>query len=272
MLDTFKRDQMRKKSAYTETDLLAVARKLYNAPDLQFRVSGQQSGILAIMGPQPVEQVVLVIRTGSSKTLVIMISATIADAGTTILVLSIVALRSDILRRFHEIGIRPLVWSLECRQSASLVIVSAETACTQGFLEYCQLLVSWQQLDRIVIDESHLTITASDYRSCMAQLGWYIRQIRTQTVWLTATLFSVIKKEFIEHNKLVKPKIIRESTNRPNIKYIVNFETGPSVLIERAANLVQVYWLKQEIFDHSRDKIIVYCRTRKEVALFAELL
>ena len=39
-----------------------------------------------------------------------------------------------------------------------------------------------------IFDEGHLTITANDYRPYMAQLGWYIRQVRTQTVWLTATL------------------------------------------------------------------------------------
>ena len=123
-----------------------------------------------------------------------------------------------------------------------------------------------------MINKGHLTITASNYRPCIAQLGWYVRQIRTQTVWLTATLPPVMQEAFIEHNKLVRPRIIRESTNRPNIKYMVSFETGPGALIKRAANLVQVYWPKQEIFDHSRDKIIVYCRTREEVALLAELL
>jgi hypothetical protein len=272
MLDASKRGQMRRRGAYAEADLLAVARKLYNAPDLQFRVPGQRNGVLAIMGPQPAEQVVLVIGTGSGKTLVVMIGAAIADTGTAILVLPMVALRGDMLRRFHEVGIRPLIWSVNCQRSASLVIVSAEAACTQGFLEYCHILVSKQKLDRIVIDEGHLTITASDYRPCMAQLGWYVRQVRTQTVWLTATLPPVMQEEFIEHNKLVKPRIIRESTNRPNIKYMVSLETGPGALIERAANLVQAYWPKQEIFDHSRDKIIIYCRTREEVAQLADIL
>ena len=103
------------------------------------------------------------------------------------------------------------------------------------------MLVSKRKLDRIVLDEGHLTITASNYRPCMAQLGWYVRQIRTQTVWLTATLPPAMQEEFIEHNKLVRPRIIRESTNRPNIKYIVSLETGPGTLVERAANLVQVY-------------------------------
>ena len=53
---------------------------------------------------------------------------------------------------------------------------------------------------------------------------------------------------------------------------MVSLETGSSTLIEKAANLVQVYWPRREIFDHSRDKIIIYCRTRKEVATLADIL
>jgi superfamily II DNA helicase RecQ len=123
--------------------------------------------------------VVLVIETGFGKTLVVMIRAAIADAGTTILVLLMVALQDDMLRRLHKVGIWPLIWSVDCQQSALLVIVSAEAVYTQGFLEYCHILVRKQKLVYIVLNKGHFTITASDYRPCMAQLGWYVRQIRT---------------------------------------------------------------------------------------------
>lgn len=46
--------------------------------------------------------------------------------------------------------------------------------------------------------------------------------IRTQTVRLTATIPPVMQKEFIEQNKVERPRVIRESTNRPNIKYMVS--------------------------------------------------
>ena len=118
---------------------------------------------------------ILVIGTGSGKTLVIIIGTTITDTGTAILVLPMVTLQGNILRHFHEVDIRPLIWSVNCQQSVSLVIVLAETVCTQGFLEYCYILVSKQKLDRIIINEGHLTITASNYRPYMAQLDWYIR-------------------------------------------------------------------------------------------------
>jgi hypothetical protein len=171
MLDASKRGQMRRRGAYSEADLLAVARKLYNAPELQFRVPGQRNGVLAVMGPQLAEQVVLVIGTGSGKTMVVKIGAVIANAGTTILVLPMVARRCDMLRRFHQVGIRQLIWFVDCKRSASLVIVSAEAACTQGFLEYCHIQVSKQELARIVVYEGYLTITASDCRPCMAPAG-----------------------------------------------------------------------------------------------------
>jgi hypothetical protein len=50
-----------------------------------------------------------------------------------------------------------------------------------------------------------------------------------------------MQEEFIEYNKLVRLRIVRESTNWPNIKYMVSRETRLKALIERAANLVQVY-------------------------------
>ncbi|KFY99227.1 hypothetical protein V498_00910 [Pseudogymnoascus sp. VKM F-4517 (FW-2822)] len=61
MLDASKRGQMRRKGAYSEADLLTVARKLHSAPNMKFRVPGQRRGVLAVMGPQPAEQVVLIL-------------------------------------------------------------------------------------------------------------------------------------------------------------------------------------------------------------------
>ncbi|KFY52911.1 hypothetical protein V496_08061, partial [Pseudogymnoascus sp. VKM F-4515 (FW-2607)] len=248
------------------------ARKLHSAPNMKFRVLGQRRGVLAVMVPQLAEQAVLMLGTGSGKTLVFQVGAMVADARTTILILPAVVLRGDMLRRCQLVGTQPLIWSVGCKRSSSLVIMSAEVACTEGFLEYAHTLVGVQELGRIVVDESQLTITASDYRPCMSQLGWYVRQIRTQTVWLTATLPPVMQEEFIEQNKLVRPIIIRESTNRPNVKYLISLEDGSGTLQEKAATLVRTCWPRRDIFDHAKDRIIIYCRTRLEVQGLQELL
>jgi len=53
---------------------------------------------------------------------------------------------------------------------------------------------------------------------------------------------------------------------------MVRLETGIGTLIERAASLVQEFWPRQEIFDHARDKIIIYCGSRDEVYELATML
>ena len=178
MLADLRRSQVRRRSVYSVADLTAVARSMYSKPDINLRIPGQRDGMLAIMGPRPAEQIVIVLGTGSGKSLIFMVGVSVADARTTILILPMVALRVDMLRRFRRLGIQSSIWPDNIKESASVVIVAAETACTYAFLEYAHRLVSHQQLDRIVIDECHLTITASDYRPCMTRLGWYIRQIK----------------------------------------------------------------------------------------------
>jgi superfamily II DNA helicase RecQ len=55
-------------------------------------------------------------------------------------------------------------------------------------------------------------------------------------VWLTATLPPVLQESFIEHNKLVRPRIVRELTNRPNIWYMISLVSAEGgTLIEKAA-------------------------------------
>ncbi|KFY92767.1 hypothetical protein V500_04038 [Pseudogymnoascus sp. VKM F-4518 (FW-2643)] len=222
MHDDIKRGQQQRKRVYLEADLVAVARRVYGAPQLRLRVPGQQAAVLAVLGPQKAEQVIIVLATGSGKTLIVVLAVSIADTGTTILILLLIALRNDMLRRFSDVGIQPLVWTPETMRTAPLVIVSVEAACSERFVEYAQGLVMRQQLCQIFIDEAHFTVTASDYRSDMLHLGWHLGQIRTQTVWLTATLPPALQDEFIQQNKLVQPRIVRESTNRANIKYLLS--------------------------------------------------
>ncbi|KAL3587310.1 hypothetical protein FPOAC2_13204 [Fusarium poae] len=106
----------------------------------------------------------------------------------------------------------------------------------------------------------------------MSQLAWHVRQIRTQTVWLTATLPPIYQELFFEHNKLVRPHIVRESTNRPNIRYIVQQERGLGNLCEQAACLAQSCWTRTDLFKSERDRVIIYCPTKDLVAELADML
>jgi hypothetical protein len=105
MLEACKRARFHTRAAYTEASLLVIARRLYNDPALQFRAPGQRRAILAIFGQHLSEQVVIVLATGSGKTLPILLGTAVEDAGVTVLILPTVALRYDMLGRLRRAGI-----------------------------------------------------------------------------------------------------------------------------------------------------------------------
>jgi hypothetical protein len=109
MLDTIKRVQQHKKGVYSEADITTVTRKIHHRPDLRLRVPGQRATMLAVLGPKKAEQVIVVLATRSGKTLIITVGVSLADARTTILILPLVALRNDMLQRFTDAGIQPLI-------------------------------------------------------------------------------------------------------------------------------------------------------------------
>ena len=100
------------------------------------------------------------------------------------------------------------------------MFVTVEAACTEQFRTYAHKLAATQDLGRIVLDEAHLTITASDYRQAMVDLA-LIRNVCTQFVYLTATLPPAMQATFREQNNLVNLKVIQASTNRRNLFYLV---------------------------------------------------
>jgi superfamily II DNA helicase RecQ len=243
---------------------------LYRNEDMGWKSVEQEQALTLIMSWT--EQVVAILPTGAGKSLLFMLPCTLPDAGVTILVVPLVSLRGDLLRRLRELNIDHLEWLPGERREAGLVLVTVEAASTKDFLQYAQTLIAQQKLDRIVVDECHLTITAVDYRPAMVDLA-IIRSLRTQFVYLTATLPPSMQTEFEERNYLLHPRVVRASSNRPNIFYKVHrAKRGKGSLLEQAAKRVRDAWERSELVNTSRDKIIVYVRTRQEAQQLALLL
>ena len=73
----------------------------------------------------------------------------------------------------------------------------------------------------------------------MTQLGPYVRQNRTQTVWMTAALPPAFEEAFLRRNLLIRPRMIRESTNCASIRYSVVRYRGAGGPYERVSDLVR---------------------------------
>lgn len=249
--------------------LLKSARKLYRDEMLQWRSAAQERAMMTVMSLT--EQVIAVLPTGGGKSLLFMLPCILPDAKVTIVILPLVSLRGDLLRRVRELGLDHMVWRPGEACDARLVFATVEAASTPTFLAYAHGLAATRSLGRIVIDEAHLTVTTSDYRQAMVDLA-LIRSVRTQFVYLTATLPPMIQARFEHQNNLANPKMIRASTNRANLLYAVRRADELANLLEEGAQMARHIWQASGLFDQSRDKIILYARTRAGAINLAGLL
>jgi len=244
--------------------------KLYGNDGMGWKSAEQEQALTTIMSWT--EQVVAILPTGAGKSLLFMLPCTLPDAGITVLVVPLVSLRGDLLRRLRELRIDHIEWSSGERRESGLVLVTAEAASTKDFMIYARALIAQQELDRIVVDECHLTVTAVSYRESIVDLT-LIRSLRTQFVYLTATLPPSMYADFEERNYLVHPIVIRASSNRPNLFSMVRkIKTGNGGLLEQAAAEAQDAWTRSNLFNVSQDKIILYVRTPDEANELASLL
>jgi superfamily II DNA helicase RecQ len=82
-----------------------------------------------------------------------------------------------------------------------------------------------------------------------------------------------MRAEFEERNYLYHPTVIRASSNRPNIFYMVRkIDCQNGSLLNQAAVHAKEAWMDSGFFDHACDKIILYVRTCKDADDLAELL
>ncbi|KAM0713375.1 hypothetical protein Q7P37_010337 [Cladosporium fusiforme] len=260
----------RPRKPWSAETLLGGVKKLYGNREAAWKSAEQEQALTTIMSWT--EQVVAILPTGAGKSLLFMLPCSLPDAGITILIVPLVALHGDMLRRVREMKIDHLEWQPGESREASLILVSAEAVSSKEFMKYARRLIAEQKLDRIVIDECHLTVTAAEYRPSIVQLT-AIRSLRTQFVYLTATLPPSMRAEFEERNYLYQPTMIRAASNRPNIFYMVRkVDAHSGSILEQAAVEAKDAWAESGLFDHARDKIILYVRTCQDAEDLAELL
>jgi len=169
---------------------------------------------------------IIILPTGGGKSTLYLVMSRLHAADVTIVIVPLIALRQDLIRRCRESGI--LYWHynnvdrMEERLHAvpSLVFVDVESATTDQFVAFLRQLHDSGRVDRLVLDEAHLVLTASHYRD---NLGWLgkLRQVPCPFVCLTATLPPHGVLELNQSLHLINPAIQRSSSDRPNLVYSV---------------------------------------------------
>ena len=243
--------------------VLTALRRLYRDPTAKFRSPAQQELVESVALGRA--EVVGVLGTGTGKSLAFLVPIFLPAAATTVVIVPLVALKADLVRRCHNANIAYSIWDPHRDQASEgtpLLFVSADHAVREPFQRHLGLLDAGRQLDRIVIDECHLILTASTYRPKMSLLR-QLRDFRCPIVCLTATLPPVMTNIFVEHMFLERPTIIRTPTFRSDLCYIVHRQTRPTPFTDYMISRIQSLLRRHEADEAAR--LILYV-TRKETA------
>jgi superfamily II DNA helicase RecQ len=229
----------------------------------------QEEGLRAIMRGE--DQVIVVMGTGSGKSLLYMLPAICSPDGLTILVVPIVALQDDQERRCREAGLAVHCWNSRSNigtRSAQVVIVTPESAVTKAFGRLINSEYYSGRLERIVIDECHVVLDSIN--------GWRakIRELKEMTekgvqmVWMTATLPPKNEEEWMRAMGVDETRAvwIREATTRKNIAYRVQ-EYAKADENHEVKDLVEA-----KLKEYGDGSIIVYCQQIKQCKTLSEEL
>ena len=107
-----------------------------------------------------------ILPTSSGKSLSYLLTSSLSISKVTIVILPLVGLKLDILRRAKEFNIPCSIFE-ENKEFKNLTLISIETIVSSTFISLVQDLISNNNLDRIILDECYLLISSSSYRNIM---------------------------------------------------------------------------------------------------------
>lgn len=262
----FRQTPSRHRLYWTDAAAQTALQSLFG-PEARYRSPAQEQMIKQIVAGRG--EVVAALATSEGKSLAFMLPCRLARAGTTVVILPLVVLKQDMFRRCTELGLTFSVWDRHqdpwsCA-SCPLVFVSAEAAVQTPFRAFLAGLDAREALDRVVFDESHLVLTASDYRPKL-RLMQNLRTLRCQFVFLSATIPPILQPTFSHRLLLWDPCIIRsESTFRRDLRYSVAWARADPhrTFIQQAVQGIQGTLEQPPIGDDVTARVIVYVLSRR---------
>lgn len=273
----------------TESILAAAARILRKSSmvEVQFNSEAQRSALFECSMHTVLHDyqssMIVILPTGGGKTLCWAAPARreqdLADessskAPITILVLPLIALQQDMVRKCGTYGVRCGLWSERFRDDITVVVCAIDVVFTNEYARYVTALSVQGFVARIVLDECHLILLWEYFRKFSA-IGCRIRPAEAQSVpivCLTATLPGAMVQRLTDILCLDISclKLYRATNSRPNLSYEVQhvpFQTSER-MIETCSTLAADELLRMS----QAERMIVFCLTVNDcVTLFQRL-
>ncbi|KAG7001869.1 ATP-dependent DNA helicase hus2/rqh1 [Fusarium oxysporum f. sp. conglutinans] len=229
---------------------------------VRFRGKQREAVDAIMMNKSPV---VVIMGTGSGKSLCFMLPAASCPGGLTVVIVPLVSLQGDLMDRCQKLKISCAEWrSDRVPGDVSIVFVTPESAMTKRFLDFLESRRVMAKVDRIVVDECHTIMEGClTFRPKLRELGT-LALVGLQMVYLTATLPPADEAAFFTMVNARREDVvmIRAKTTRRNVAYSVRSVTATTAEEAIAAVVEQArVIIDQKLEEHPRPaKIIVYCQ------------
>jgi superfamily II DNA helicase RecQ len=191
-------------------------------PDAKPRSEGQAHALELVHSATAQEPQIIVLGTGSGKSLLFLSVAALLSHQTAIVVVPFAALVDDLLSRARGLQVTCEEWQWQQQWTflPQLLIVSADRAVEGDFLHFAKGLELNKQLAHVFFDECHVAVTDTSYRAQLRQL-WQLRYLTCQFTCLTATLLIPLEPVLRANLLLQHARLYRQSTMRRTIRYRV---------------------------------------------------
>lgn len=235
-------------TATAKQQALEGLRRIYG-PTAQPQSEGQAAALELVHRPaHKTYTSIIVLPTGSGKTVLFFSLAAMAINQTVIIVVPFAALVDNLVSRANKVGnssgngrgsgltCEEWTHTESIKTLPQLIIVSADRATQGEFLYFAKGLELHGQLLHIFFDECHVTLTDTSYRRKLRDL-WQLRYLDCPFTCLTATLLVSLEYVLRERLLIQHASLFRRSTMRWTMRYRV-IDVGDILPVKYAYDLI----------------------------------
>ena len=225
----------------------------------------QRNVVRSVISGEP--QVLVVLPTAEGKSLCFQIPAVLKPRETSIVIVPLIELARSMVEECIRNRIHAIQWeSAEEERVATVVVVSVNMSITPAFRKYASDLHHKGVLARQVLDEVHYKYIISEgFRPEFEHIGDLCLPV--QIVCMSATFPVFQEPQLMMDLSLHDLKVFRSSTNRPQIKYVVEVVKNKEWVEKYMVN-----WVRKYTATWSTEKGLVYCKGIKALEMIAKEL
>lgn len=230
------------KPCMLETSCLSALKDVLKNSNAEWTSQAQRMAVLAVMEHK--HDVLAMLKTGGGKSMLAIIPAILRPCEGVVVVLPLKSLVTDWSRKLKAMQVPFQIYdsgkSGTLQSDINIILVSADRATFHGFHGFLERLNMTLPIRRLVFDEAHLALLADDYRKSLRRMD-EIRCLPMQLVLLSGTVPPTSVSELHDRFGLEEDTTlqIRESSNRPELEYILEAGFTPTKILQRVVQIVQ---------------------------------